>query len=85
MPVNINCTSFRNGKCLHQAAPRAFFGAARCIMVEGHRDVRVIPGCALCTPHERPDYPYRPTQPKPSGPSNVFDKPFVPQPQPQRH
>ncbi len=47
------------------------------------QDLRLHLGCALCTPHERPDYPYRPTQPKPSGPPNVFDKPFVPQP--QRH
>lgn len=50
----INCTSFKDGKCLHQAAPRALWGSASCIMERRSDDPRVILGCALITPHQEP-------------------------------
>jgi hypothetical protein len=60
MPINVNCTSFRQGgDCLHQAAPRRWFGLARCIVWLDEmgantdpRQVRVK--CALCTPQVNP-------------------------------
>ena len=56
--INVNCTSFRHGgDCLHQAAPRRWFGPARCIVwldemgtTSDPRQVRVK--CALCTKRE---------------------------------
>lgn len=56
MPINVNCTSFRHGDCLHQAAPRRWFGPARCIvwLAEMGTDPRLRVKCALCTPHPKP-------------------------------
>jgi len=63
MPVNVNCTSYRNnGDCLHQAAPRHWFGPARCIVLSEatKQDPRKPDGCVLCTPHTNPHGPYIP-------------------------
>lgn len=70
MPINVNCTSFRQGgdyctsfrqggDCLHQAAPRRWFGPARCIVwldeMGANTDPRQVrTKCALCTPHQKP-------------------------------
>lgn len=60
MPINVNCTSFQNpGNCLHQAAPRRWFGPARCIVWLDEVGVDTDPRhvrrrCALCTPHVKP-------------------------------
>ena len=76
MPINVNCTSFRpGGDCLHQAAPRRWFGPARCIVWLGEmrantdpRQVRVK--CALCAPHLQPVILPPPTQ-RPGWPCSV--------------
>lgn len=63
MPVNVNCTSYsNNGNCLHQAAPRRWFGPASCIVLpeNTNQDPRKPHGCALCTPHTNPHGPYIP-------------------------
>jgi len=55
---NVNCKSFKEGKCIHQAAPRYLFGAADCILVKPIVfDVRVPRGCALQTPWPKPTPP----------------------------
>ena len=64
--ISVNCTSFRQGgDCLHQAAPRRWFGVARCIvwlqLATHAADPREPQGCRLCTPHVPPDL--RPTPP----------------------
>jgi hypothetical protein len=64
--MRINCTSYwGDGICTHQAAPRRLLGPARCIVwrdqMRRSRDPRIVPGCALCTPHQRPQTgPYIP-------------------------
>ena len=60
----INCQCFRDGKCLHQAAPRAWFGPATCILTD-QRDPRVQ-ACALQVPKPRPQ-PHVLQQPTPEG------------------
>ena len=56
MPINVNCASFRHdGECLHQAAPRRWFGPARCIVwldrMGRNVDPRPAPvKCLLCVP-----------------------------------
>lgn len=65
MPIAVNCTSFRHGgDCLHQAAPRRWFGLARCIVwldlvgPKPNPDPRHTPvKCALCTPCKPPKPP----------------------------
>ena len=60
MKVNVNCIRFRHGgDCLHQAAPRRWFGAARCIVwldqMGANTDPRVPrASCVLCVAHEKP-------------------------------
>ncbi len=54
---NQNCTSFVNGMCTHQAAPRRWFGPAICILNWPPDDARVMPGCALQTPYLKPNPP----------------------------
>ena len=60
MQVNVNCIRFRNGgDCLHQAAPRRWFGPARCIVwldqMGANTDPRILrTRCALCVAHEKP-------------------------------
>ena len=44
---NINCRCFKNGECLHQAAPRRLFGPAWCILDTPNSDPRVVNECAL--------------------------------------
>ncbi len=66
---NIQCTQFNaEGKCLHQAAPRRFFGAAECILFEKSKDPRVIVQCALQV---------KPAMPNPPR----FERPVIPQPE----
>lgn len=44
----INCRCFApGGICTHQAAPRAFFGPARCIEVFSSSDPRISKQCQL--------------------------------------
>jgi hypothetical protein len=45
---NVCCEKFKGGKCMHQAAPRRFFGPAECIL-DGNPDVR-IKECSLRVP-----------------------------------
>jgi hypothetical protein len=45
-----NCISYKNGRCLHQAAPRRLFGPALCILDHDNPDPRIPAGCALQTP-----------------------------------
>ena len=52
MVAPIDCTQFRRGKCLHQAAPRSFFGTATCIL-DNNPDVRIMT-CALRVTHTKP-------------------------------
>lgn len=59
-----NCVSYKEGDCLHQAAPRKLFGTADCILNWPSADRRVIPGCALQTPIPRPLPPKPITQEK---------------------
>ena len=54
---NQNCTSFLNGKCLHQAAPRRMLGTADCILNWPNSDARVMIQCVLQTRHPRPMNP----------------------------
>lgn len=61
MPMSVNCRLYRDGKCMHQAAPRAFFGAAACLL-ERQSDPR-IQACALQAPLPRPVNPI--PQPEP--------------------
>ena len=58
--LNVDCTSFRDGRCLHQAAPRRMFFAAECILVYPYGDVRVPQECALISPRPRPARPIPP-------------------------
>jgi hypothetical protein len=53
--ININCQSFKDGRCLHQAAPRQLWGAACCIL-DSQRDPR-INACALQTAWPKPHPP----------------------------
>jgi hypothetical protein len=70
MPVNVNCESFRSGgDCLHQAAPRRLFGAARCIVWQnyGHKPKDPRLGeikCVLCVKTNRPPPPGQPYIPQ---------------------
>jgi len=57
MIPNQNCISFRDGKCLHQAAPRRLFGTTECILNRPNPDLRVTEGCVLQTPCPRPMNP----------------------------
>lgn len=50
--LNIDCTQFRPGKCLHQAAPRRLFGTALCILEEHCTDIRVEMRCSLQIKHD---------------------------------
>lgn len=52
-----DCTQYRSGKCLHQAAPRRLFGPAQCILNELQPDPRIKPGCQLQNPYPRPTTP----------------------------
>lgn len=64
--IIVNCTSFCiRDTCLHQAAPRRLFGAAKCILVDDYADPRVKMVCKLQTPVPRPNPPQ-----KPEGPPN---------------
>ena len=59
MPLNINCKANAGPSCLHQAAPRTWFGPARCILFEQEaalipKDPRIPKGCALCEPVLKP-------------------------------
>lgn len=49
----VNCTCFRDGQCLHQAAPRAWFGPAVCIEIVRPSDPRIQYGCALRIENEK--------------------------------
>lgn len=61
MPINVNCQHFRyGGECSHHAAPRKWFGLARCVLSDPPADPR-LRTCALVYPHQRPDgYPLPP-------------------------
>ena len=61
--VKIPCVSYRMGKCLHQAAPRSFFGAAQCILEHPGSDPRVPNKCELQIIPPRPK-----PSPRPPGP-----------------
>lgn len=72
MNFNINCTSlYDQNKCSHQAAPRSFFGATKCILwmqaTYSSADPRQPEGCRLCVNHPRP-------APPPRSPSRVLTK-----------
>jgi len=56
----INCTQFKNGNCMHQAAPRRIFGAANCILMTANNDPRIIKGCALIDETNMPPPPGSP-------------------------
>ena len=58
MPVTINCRCYREGQCLHQAAPRPWFGRPDCILV-GNGDPRVK-ACALQVRDNPPPPPSAP-------------------------
>lgn len=53
MPTNINCQCFSRGRCLHQAAPRGWFGPSLCVL-DGNPDPRIV-ACGLQYPFKRPD------------------------------
>ena len=55
MPMNINCILYREGKCMHQAAPRRLFGPAACILSPygTQEDPRRPAECVLRVPHGR--------------------------------
>ena len=54
----VDCICFKgDGYCLHQAAPRRLFGAARCILENPTDDPRVLKGCALQVRRARPKGP----------------------------
>lgn len=55
-----NCTSYKDGKCLHQAVPRRLFVAALCILNSKPSDPRVSGACMLMTPCPRPVAPIVP-------------------------
>ena len=50
---NVNCQCFKDGKCLHQAAPRAWFGPSACVLSQ-KSDPRIT-ACALRYPYTRSD------------------------------
>lgn len=52
---NINCQCYRNGNCMHQAAPRRWFGQQPCILIAKPADTRIKRGCALQYEYTRPD------------------------------
>ena len=62
---NINCTQFKNGTCLHQAAPRMIFGRTSCLLIDYNKDPRVIQDCALRVENNRPAAPGKPYAPQP--------------------
>lgn len=75
-----DCTSYGfAGVCLHQAAPRRLFGAARCIEVQAEPDPRRIRGCALRTPCQKPD----PPQQRPSPPAGRIRRECAAPPRPK--
>lgn len=57
---NINCQCYRNGDCLHHAAPRQMFFLPTCVLLAAPKDPRTKQGCALQYEYPRPDAPLRP-------------------------
>ena len=68
MPININCTAYRAGRCTHQAAPKKLFGTS-CIVAYPLSDVRVPAGCALQVTFDEPRFGR-----KPEGPGNRTER-----------
>ena len=58
--LNVDCLSYNNGNCMHQAAPRSFLSAASCIVAFPSKDPRFVSGCALRVGHTRPNPPPMP-------------------------
>lgn len=54
---NINCKHFRNGACMHHAAPQRWFGKPQCILLTPSTDPRIKQECALQRPYTRPAPP----------------------------
>jgi hypothetical protein len=72
---NINCACYLfPGRCTHQAAPRRWFGIAKCILTEIETDPRKEVSCVLRVPVEKgrvpPKPPPRRLDGKPEGPPN---------------
>lgn len=57
---NINCQCYRNGNCLHHAAPSRWIGKPHCVLLDAPKDPRTKAGCALQYEYPRPDAPLRP-------------------------
>ena len=55
---SINCVSFKDGLCLHQAAPRKFLRYTSCILLKNpSNDVRILDGCRLQVEYKKPVLP----------------------------
>jgi hypothetical protein len=63
--LSVNCACFTNGKCTHHAAPKRWFSAATCILVEPSSDPRVPSGCDLQVHYPRPTTKIVPPPTKP--------------------
>lgn len=56
MPSRVNCQhATNNGCCSHHAAPRKFFGLPNCIVMFPPTDARLLTGCKLAYPYQKPD------------------------------
>lgn len=55
MPTNVNCTQYRDGRCIHPEALRDsfLFPYKSCILAIKHKDPRVPPGCVIAIPYTK--------------------------------
>ena len=57
--INICCTQYKNGGCLHPAAPTKMFSRPDCIEAFPPNDPRIFSKCKIKVPYPKPEPPPR--------------------------